>query len=652
MREPDPAVDLCRKSDPVVLHARPRQSDLKLWYDEPAKEWTAALPIGNGRLGAMVFGGTAEDRYQLNEDSLWCGKPHDYAHDGAAQYLSQIRQLLFEGKQKEAEQLAMEHFMSVPLGQMPYQPFGDLRLTFPGHDKVEDYRRELDLDTAIATTTYRVNGVTYTRQAFASYPDQVIVIRLECDQPGALGFTATLTSPNQDVQTQAVGDDTLAIRGRARDYKARGDYGVIPGAVKFEGRCRVIVRGGKATVDDKQIAVEGANAATLMLAMATSVKSYKDISADPAARCAEVLKKAGGQDAASGTRCATWPIIRRCSGECPSTWVRRLEPSLPTDQRVLEVRPEGGPAVGGPVLPVWAVPDDRQLAAGRPAGQPAGALERQRQPALGQQVHGEHQHRDELLADRADQPERVRRAAVRRPGRHRSDGPLRRPEALQRSRLGPAPQLRPVARGRPDQRLQPRHLADRRRLAVPAPVVALPLHGRQDLPGRAGLSADERRGGVLRGLSRRRSAQRQALADQRPQQQPGDRRPGHGPDDGPPDHPRPVRQHGRGGPRPGRRRGIRRQARHDCEAASLPTRSASTASSRNGWRTRTTPRTSTATSRISGACSPARKSRRRRRSCSRPPGNRSCSAATAAPAGAGRGRSTSGPACWTATTPT
>jgi hypothetical protein len=89
----------------------------------------------------MVFGGTAEDRYQLNEDSLWCGKPHDYAHEGAAQYLSQIRRLLFDGKQKEAEDLAMEHFMSVPLGQMPYQPFGDLRLTFPGHDKVEDYRR-------------------------------------------------------------------------------------------------------------------------------------------------------------------------------------------------------------------------------------------------------------------------------------------------------------------------------------------------------------------------------------------------------------------------------------------------------------------------------------------------------------------------------
>ncbi len=311
------------------------QPDLKLWYREPAKEWTQALPIGNGRLGAMVFGGTVEDRYQLNEDSLWCGKPLDYAHDGAAQYLPQIRQLLFEGKQKEAQQLAMEHFMSVPLRQMPYQPFGDLRLTFPGHGEVENYHRELDLDTAIATTTYRVNGVTYRRQAFASYPDQVLVVRLECDTPGKLSFTATLTSPNQDVQTQAVTGDTLAIRGRARDFKAYGDYGVIPGTVKFEGRCRAIVRGGKATVDDKQIAVEGASAATLMLALATSVKSYKDVSADPAARCDEVLKRLADKTPRQ-TRDAHvadhQALFRRVSIDLgPAT-----EPNLPTDQRVLK----------------------------------------------------------------------------------------------------------------------------------------------------------------------------------------------------------------------------------------------------------------------------------------------------------------------------
>ncbi|MCL5280072.1 MAG: glycoside hydrolase family 95 protein [Planctomycetes bacterium] len=353
----------------LILSMAPRspaQSELKLWYDSPAREWTAALPIGNGRLGAMVFGGTAEDRYQLNEDSLWSGRPHDYAHDGAAQYLSQIRALLFEGKQKEAEQLAGERFMSVPLGQMPYQPFGDLKLTFPGHDKVEAYRRELDLDAAIATTTYRLNGVTYRRQAFASFPDQVIVVRLECDQPGALGFTAALTSPNQEIQTQAVGDDTLAIRGRARDYKARG-YDVIPGTVKFEGRCRVIVRGGKAIVDNKQIVVENANAATLMIAMATSVKSYNDLSADPGARCAEVLKKVADK---------TPRQVRDAHVTDHQTLFRRVsidlggavEPDLPTDQRVLRYAQKEDPQLAALFFQYGRY---LMIASSRTGGQPA-----------------------------------------------------------------------------------------------------------------------------------------------------------------------------------------------------------------------------------------------------------------------------------------
>lgn len=341
------------------------QSNLKLWYTEPAQAWTQALPVGNGRLGAMVFGGTAEARYQLNEDSLWSGKPHDYAHDGAAQYLPQIRQLLFEGKQKEAEQLAMEHFMSVPLGQMPYQPFGDLKLKFPGHDKAEAYRRELNLDTAIATTTYRVNGVAYTRQVFASFPDQVIVVRLRCSTEGALNFTAELTSPNQEVQTQAVAEDTLALRGRARDYRARGSS--IASAVKFEGRCHVIVNGGKATVDDKQIAVEGANSATLMLAMATNVKSYNDLSADPAARCAEVLQKVAdkrSRELRDAHVTDHQSLFRRVSIDLGPA----VEPNLPTDQRVLKYAQKEDPQLAALFFQYGRY---LMIACSRAGGQPA-----------------------------------------------------------------------------------------------------------------------------------------------------------------------------------------------------------------------------------------------------------------------------------------
>jgi alpha-L-fucosidase 2 len=343
------------------------QSDLKLGYDSPAEKWTQALPIGNGRLGAMVFGGPAEDRLQLNEDTVWGGEPHDYTHEGAAQYLSPIRQLLFEGKQKEAEQLGMQHFMSIPLGQMPYQPFGDLRLTFPGHERVEGYRRELDLDTAIATTTYRVDDVTYTRQAFASWPDQVIVVRIESDRSGAVTFNATLTSPNQDVQTLATGSDTLTIRGRASDYKMRGDYGIVPGRVRFEGRCRVIANGGKALVDDEKISVEEANAATLILAMATTVKNYNDISGDPAAACDSVLKKVAGKtprQMRDDHVADHQALFRRVSIDLgPAT-----EPSLPTDQRVLQYAQKEDPQLAALFFQYGRY---LMIASSRPGGQPA-----------------------------------------------------------------------------------------------------------------------------------------------------------------------------------------------------------------------------------------------------------------------------------------
>src|SRR5687768_379925 len=143
--------------------ARSHASDLKLWYDEPAAKWTEALPVGNGRLAAMVHGGTAEEHVQFNEETVWTGRPHEYHHEGAVKHLPRIRQLLAEGKQKEAEDLATAEFMSVPLRQKAYQPLGDLRLAFDGHEKATDYRRELDLDTGVATVGYSLDGVRFTR---------------------------------------------------------------------------------------------------------------------------------------------------------------------------------------------------------------------------------------------------------------------------------------------------------------------------------------------------------------------------------------------------------------------------------------------------------------------------------------------------------
>ena len=180
-------------------------SPLVLWYSEPARTWVEALPIGNGRLGAVQFGGLREERLQFNEDTLWTGRPHEYQHPGAVKSLPTIRRLLSEGKQRQAEQLAMKEFMSVPLGQKAYQPFGDLRLEFPGHEAATEYRRELDLDAATATVRYRLGDVTYQRTAFISHPDQVIVLRIGADRGGRVSFTARLDSPHKSAQTKASG---------------------------------------------------------------------------------------------------------------------------------------------------------------------------------------------------------------------------------------------------------------------------------------------------------------------------------------------------------------------------------------------------------------------------------------------------------------
>ncbi len=269
--------------------------DLKLWYDEPAKDWTQALAVGNGRLGAMVFGIVEDERIQFNEDTLWTGEPHDYSHEGAAEYLPEIRELLFEGKQSEAQKLASEHFMSVPLRQEKYQPFGDLKLHFKGHDEPGGYARRLDLDTAVSTVSYVVDGVTYMREVFSSYPDQVLVVRMSCDKVGALSFSATMDSPHEGTVTQAVGAQTLAMRGQLKPYENRRTKEVRPSALKFESRVLARANGGELVVEGEKISVSGADSAVLVLAAATSHVNYKDVSGDPAARCAKVLKAVAGK---------------------------------------------------------------------------------------------------------------------------------------------------------------------------------------------------------------------------------------------------------------------------------------------------------------------------------------------------------------------
>jgi len=240
----------------------------------------------------MVFGGTEHEQLQFNDDTLWTGGPHEYQHAGAVNYLPTVRKLLFEGKQRQAEQLAMEQMMSVPLRQEKYQPFGDLRLHFPGHDEPTDYRRELDIDAGIAKVSYRIGQTIFTREIFSSFPDQVIVVRLTCNRPGQLTFTAKLDSPHPDTQTLIVDKNTLALRGRLHEYTGKRAKRKRPSVLKFEAQLCASAKGGKLAVDSEKVEVAKADSVTLILAAATSFKNFRDVSGDPTTTCRRALEAA------------------------------------------------------------------------------------------------------------------------------------------------------------------------------------------------------------------------------------------------------------------------------------------------------------------------------------------------------------------------
>ncbi|WP_165234133.1 glycoside hydrolase family 95 protein [Aquisphaera insulae] len=341
---------------------------LTLRYDAPAKSWNQALPVGNGRLGAMVFGGPAEERLQVNEDTVWAGEPHDYAHKGAAKVLPELRKLLFEGKQREAERLASREFMSVPLVQLPYQPFVDLKLRFEGHDQVEDYRRTLDLDEAVASVGYRLDGVNYRREVFSSFPDQVLVTRIWADRPGKLSFRAVLSSPHKQSRV-LVQDQTLVLEGEVgkRRVGFAGTFADVPGAIRFEARLRAIADGGQVQITAEGIDIQGAGAVTLILAGATNFKNFRDVSADPSARTREALAAAVGKpfDVLRSAHVADHRrLFRRVSIDLGTTEAARLT----TERRLKSAASQEDPALAALFFQFGRY---LMIASSRPGSQPA-----------------------------------------------------------------------------------------------------------------------------------------------------------------------------------------------------------------------------------------------------------------------------------------
>lgn len=284
----------------LVLSSTSLRADesLVLHYPRPATEWVEALPVGNGRLGAMVFGGIHQERIQLNEDTLWAGGPYDPANPDALAALPEVRALIAAGDYAAAQALVQDKMMARPLSQMPYQTVGDLMLTFAGGDVVSSYRRELDLDTAVATTAYTVGtgpwAVTYRREVFASPVDQVIVIRLTAQQGnrpgpnGPLGFTLALQSPLPST-TRTEADDRLLLDGR------NGSAHGIEGALRFQAHVKVSVEGGSVRADGQQIHVAGARSALILISAATSFRRYDDVSGDPVAANRATLEAVAGK---------------------------------------------------------------------------------------------------------------------------------------------------------------------------------------------------------------------------------------------------------------------------------------------------------------------------------------------------------------------
>ncbi|WKL57144.1 glycoside hydrolase family 95 protein [Asticcacaulis sp. ZE23SCel15] len=251
-----------------------KPGDLTLWYKASASEWTEALPLGNGRLGAMVFGGVARERLQLNEDTLYAGAPYQPANPEALTALPQVRKLIFDGQYLEAQALIQAKMMANPIRQVSYQTIGELILTFGPSSNASAYRRALDLTRAVSTVTYRQNGVTYTRETFISPVDQVLVVRLTADKPGSISFQLGFETP-MAAAVAVEGKQDIVLTGRNSPHNGQD------GALGYENRVRVVAKGGQQTTGVDELIVSEADEVIIYSAAATNYKTYRDVSGDP-----------------------------------------------------------------------------------------------------------------------------------------------------------------------------------------------------------------------------------------------------------------------------------------------------------------------------------------------------------------------------------
>lgn len=348
----------------IVVAARPvfgqgqtdredASNNLVLWYNQPAADWNEALPIGNGHMGAMVYGGISQERLQLNESTIWTGRPRSYAHPGAVKYLGEIREMLQEMRrceragdtkkarewQLKAEDLAMREFMSIPLREASYEPMGELYIDFSDHTQVDNYRRTLDLKNALVTVSYENQGVRYTRESFASHPDKCIVTRVSADKPGAVSCMIRLEGPDFGKkyppvkwQIKSITDSGIVLAGQVVAGTEKQED-INDGAIRYEAQMLVSTTGGEIINGGNGLHVRNATDVTIKLVAASNFVDYKTVSADPAERCRAMLEPITAKtfDQIYQTHLDDYqPLFNRVSLSLGDPQAA----ALPTDQRV------------------------------------------------------------------------------------------------------------------------------------------------------------------------------------------------------------------------------------------------------------------------------------------------------------------------------
>lgn len=321
------------------------QDEMNWWYNVPATKFWEGLPIGTGRFAAMVLGKTSDEVIPFNDETLWTGGPYNPNNPNGPEILKNIRKYVFAkdwvNANKESNKLSSD-----PVSVQSYQPMGRLNLKFEGHDKVEQYQRKLSMDSALVTISYRLNGIDYKREIFASYPDQVIVIRLTASKKKSITFSGWLTSLQPSAVTHAeVNDlvmagttiDNINASGKARNPNATR---ILPAQMKWQSRLKVMAQGGSTDLNGNKINIKNADAVTIILAGATNWKSWNDISENEKEKCNKYISQASQYSYAQLKKRHIndyFPLFHSCKIDLG----KNENSNLPTSQRMDKLR-QGG----------------------------------------------------------------------------------------------------------------------------------------------------------------------------------------------------------------------------------------------------------------------------------------------------------------------